>query len=85
MEFNIFFTDEALEDLNKLDEKNIKRIIKKLKWFSKQNDPLAFAKALKYDAIGEYRFRVGDYRVIFDVKKSKIIILRVGHRSSIYK
>ena len=33
-----------------------------------------------------YRLRVGDYRVIFDVQKEKLIILilTVGHRSKIY-
>jgi len=35
--------------------------------------------------IGTYRFRVGDYRVIFDVEGNEIIVLRVGHRREIYK
>lgn len=35
--------------------------------------------------LGSYRFRIGDYRVIFDIENDKIIILRVGHRAKIYK
>ncbi|MBC8254135.1 MAG: type II toxin-antitoxin system RelE/ParE family toxin [Ardenticatenia bacterium] len=35
--------------------------------------------------LGTYRFRVGDYRVIFDVEDDKVIILRVGHRRDIYR
>ncbi len=85
MEYNIVFTDEVLKDLDELDKQILNRIIKKLRWFSNQDNPLNFAKALKYDAIGQYRFRIGSYRVIFDIKKNKIIILRIGHRSVIYK
>ncbi|MFH1292318.1 MAG: type II toxin-antitoxin system RelE/ParE family toxin [bacterium] len=85
MAHNIVFTNESLEDLDRLDKKVINRIIKKLKWFVKQSEPINFAKRLKYDAIGQYRFRIGDYRVIFDNEKDKIKILRIGHRSSIYK
>ncbi len=35
--------------------------------------------------IGTYRFRIGDYRVIFDIYGEDIVILRIGHRRSIYK
>jgi len=85
MAYNIVFSDEALRDLDKMEKIIIDRIIKKIKWFALQDEPLDFAKRLKYDAIGQYRFRIGDYRVIFDSIKDKIIILRIGHRSSIYK
>ncbi len=30
--------------------------------------------------LGTYRFRVGDYRIVFDIEDTTIIILRVGHR-----
>jgi mRNA interferase RelE/StbE len=79
------FSNEAVKDLEKLDKKTAKRIIKKLKWFSEQDQPLFFAISLSYKTIGEYRYRIGDYRVIFDYQKEKIIILRIGHRSTIYK
>ena len=35
--------------------------------------------------LGEYRFRIGDYRVIFDTVKESIIILSIGHRKDIYQ
>lgn len=85
MAYKIVFSDEAMVDLDKLDKKVVLRIIKKTKWFVAQKNPLNFANHLKYDAIGQYRFRIGDYRVIFDCKVENIIVLRVGHRSTIYK
>lgn len=85
MAFDIVFTGEAMKDLDNLDKNILSRIIKKLEWFAKQDNPPDFAKRLQYDAIGQYRFRIGDYRVIFDCKDDNITILRVGHRSTIYK
>jgi mRNA interferase RelE/StbE len=35
--------------------------------------------------LGSYRFRIGDYRVIFDVEGANLIVLRVGHRREIYR
>jgi len=40
---------------------------------------------LIHPKIGTYRFRMGDYRVIFDTEDENIVILRIGHRRSIYK
>lgn len=85
MAFNIVFTDEAMKDLDGFDKKTLAIIIKKMEWFAKQDNPLDFAKRLQYDAIGQYRFRVGDYRVVFDCEGRNIKVLRIGHRSSIYK
>lgn len=33
----------------------------------------------------EYRLRVGDYRVLFDVVDDKIIVYRVKHRKDAYR
>jgi mRNA-degrading endonuclease RelE of RelBE toxin-antitoxin system len=34
--------------------------------------------------LGSYRFRIGDYRVIFDLEKEDMVILRIGNRLEIY-
>ncbi len=36
-------------------------------------------------SLGSYRFRIGDFRVIFDIEKDEIVVLRVGHRREIYR
>jgi mRNA interferase RelE/StbE len=81
----IVFTHSAFQQLKKLDKKIQKRIIKKLKFFASQKNPLQFAEPLRDRRFGQFRFRIGDYRVIFDVEKEKIIILKVGHRKDIYR
>ncbi len=60
-----------------------KRIAAKLKEYARE--PLRYAKKLISPKMGAYRFRIGDYRVIFDIEGENIVILRVGHRKSIYK
>jgi mRNA interferase RelE/StbE len=48
-------------------------------------DPLGYAKKMVDPSLGTYRFRIGDYRVIFDIEGEEIVILRVGHRKEIYR
>jgi mRNA interferase RelE/StbE len=46
---------------------------------------LRFAEKISDPILGEYRFRIGDYRVIFDIEENEIVVLKVGHRREIYK
>lgn len=45
------------------------------------------SRKLRYAAIGGYRLRVGDYRVLYDVhdEQREVVILRVMHRREIYR
>lgn len=61
------------------------RIMKKLEFYIGSGDPLCFAKRMPYSSFGEYRFRIGDYRVLFDVNDQGISILAIGHRKYIYR
>lgn len=79
------FKVQAVKDLKRLPKEIQKRIIKKLDFFISTSNPLNFAEKLINFEIGEYRFRIGDYRAIFDVEEERIIILTVGHRREIYK
>ncbi len=77
----------ALRELKKLSKPIQKRILNKLDFYLKSDDPLKFAEPLKDKTLGEFRFRIGDWRVIFDVnsKNNMIIILVIGHRKDIYR
>ncbi len=84
---NYYFKPSALRDLKKLPKNVSKRILDKLDFYLKQENPLKFAKPIKDKSLGDYRFRIGDYRAIFDYdsKQNIIIILKIGHRKNIYK
>jgi mRNA interferase RelE/StbE len=50
-----------------------------------KENPLQYAERLTDPELGGYRFRIGDYRIIFDVEGNDIIVLRASHRKEIYK
>jgi len=79
------FTPQAFKHLKKLPKDIQKRILKKLDFYSKQKDPLVFADFLIDSRLGRYRYRVGDYRIIFDLDNDQLIILTLGHRREIYR
>jgi mRNA interferase RelE/StbE len=79
------FTSPAAKDIKKLPPNIQKRIIKKLDYFVASSQPLSFAGRLTDYRIGSYRFRIGDYRVIFDLEDETLIILTLGHRKDIYR
>ncbi len=81
--YRVIFTQRALKDWKNLDKETQDRIAMKLKEFAKE--PFRYARKLIHPKIGTYRFRIGDYRVIFDIDDNNIVILRIGHRKSIYK
>jgi len=83
--YTLEFSPTALKELKKLPKNIQKQIITKLEYFLSANNPLLFASRLINFELGQYRFRVGDYRVIFDVTEEKIIVLSLGHRKDIYR
>lgn len=81
--FKILLTKRALKDLESIQDEMKKTIGLKLKELA--SDPMRYARKLSNPKIGTFRFRIGDYRIIFDIKDEEIIILRIGHRSKIYR
>ena len=81
--YKILITKRAIKDLERIDIKTKSRIGDKIKLLI--NDPIGNSKKLSASIIGTYRFRVGDYRIIFDIEDDKVIVLRIGHRKDIYK
>ena len=69
--------------LKKLDRKEREMILKKI--YSLRENPFRNLKRLQGDKL--WRLRVGDYRVIVDVIVSgnKIVVVRIGKRSNVYK
>lgn len=80
------FTLTAEREFFKLSPAIQKRIITKLEFYLSQADPLSFAKHISTPiSQATYRFRIGNYRLIFDCEIQGILVLRVGHRSEIYR
>jgi mRNA interferase RelE/StbE len=85
MAWRWLIVESASRDLKKLDRRIAERIAKKLDFWMESGEPLRFAENLTNSELGEYRFRVGNYRIIFEVDGENVVILAVGHRREIYK
>lgn len=86
--YSVKYSEKAKEHLEKFPQETVQRIINKISYYGNQADPLKFAKRIKNKEIGKFRFRIGDYRAIFDVDHSTapptITMLAIKHRKNVY-
>jgi len=79
--YSVEFKPKAIKELNKISKPNVIRILNKIE---------ALEKGLTGDIkqltnySPEYRLRVGNYRVLFEVEGQKIIIYHIKHRKEAY-
>jgi mRNA interferase RelE/StbE len=78
------FSAHADRQMRRLPADVQRQIIKKLDFFLSTPQPLRFADALVGREGKVYRFRITDYRVIFELNQGKIFITAVGPRDRIY-
>lgn len=87
MNYHVEFTKEALKQLKKMDKSNASLI---LGWIRKNlegcDNPRIHGKGLTANRSGQWRYRVGDYRIIAEIQDDKVIVLvlNIGHRREIY-
>ncbi len=87
MKYHVEFTKGALKQLKKMDKATSALI---LGWIRKNiencDDPRVHGKGLTANRSGQWRYRVGDYRIIAEIQDEKVLILvvNIGHRSEIY-
>ncbi len=81
----VIFSNRAFRQLSRIEKGAQQRIIEKINFYVSLKNPLKFADKLIDFQFGGWRFRVGNYRIIFDFKNDTIIILKIGHRKDVYK
>ena len=76
----------ATRELERLDKPIARRIAERINWLAANLDDIR-PEPYKGDLAGLYKFRVGDYRVIYEIlhDETMIVIHQVGHRSEIYR
>lgn len=88
MKYKVETTPRFDKEFRKLDHYT-KQIIKA--WINKNlvdcENPTLHGKMLKANYSGHWRYRIGDYRLIYLIEEEKLIItaLNIGHRKDIYK
>ena len=85
--YALVYSKEALKDLKELDNP-VSRVI--YAWLKKNidgcSDPRTHGKGLTANRSGQWRYRVGNYRIICKIEDDKVIVLvlTIGHRSTVY-
>lgn len=86
--YNVELSDRFKREFRKLD-KYTQKIIRA--WIDKNlvgcDNPRAHGKGLTANRSGQWRYRIGDYRLICSIEDERLVILAlsVGHRNEIYK
>ena len=86
--WDVVYSERALKELKKLDKHTAKWI---QAWIQKNligcTNPRAHGKGLTANRSGQWRYRIGDYRLLAEIQDDKLIILAlsVGHRREVYE
>jgi len=83
LDYKIEYKSSVIRDLKNLDRNAARRIIEHLeKNFSEGKEQ---GVPLSGQFKGLFRYRMGDYRVIYTKTRNGILVLRIARRSNIYK
>ena len=82
MQYKIEFKPRSLKDCRKIPKSELKRIFNNIEEMA--NNLKGDVKQLT-NFSPEYRLRVGDYRILFEIEEDKIIIYRIRQRKDAYR
>ncbi|NOY42940.1 MAG: type II toxin-antitoxin system RelE/ParE family toxin [Planctomycetes bacterium] len=82
MKYQVCFKPRSMKDLKKIPFKFRRQIVKKIEGVG---DNLAGDVKQLTNFTPEYRLRVGDYRVLFEIADGTIVVYRVRHRREAYR
>jgi mRNA interferase RelE/StbE len=81
VKYQIQFKPKAIKDLEKLSSQDRTRIMAKIE--AMKDNLQGDVKQLR-NFTPNYRLRVGNYRILFEVEEITLVIYRVKHRQNIY-
>ncbi len=87
--FQVLITPTFEKNFKKLDDPRVKdkflRVIEILERDPYNKEGKFQIKKLRNIKPGEWRFRIGDYRLRYDIEDDKVILHFIKHRKDIYK
>lgn len=83
--YKVAYLDSVEDDIKRLDKSTVKKILDRIETYLAK-DPKKLGKPLKGDFQGYWRYRWGDYRVIYKISEKEIlvIVLHISHRKEVY-
>lgn len=84
--YSVSWNISALDNLYKLTNKTAIKLKAKVELYLAQS-PKELGKLLTGKYKDLYRYRYGDYRIIYEIDKTnkRVIILKIGHRRGVYE
>jgi mRNA interferase RelE/StbE len=84
MLYTILYDEKVVKvDIPKIDKKEILDIKRGIEQ-KLTTHPEIFGKPLRTSLVGLRKLRIGNYRIIFEISKKKVIIFTIGHRRDVY-
>jgi len=82
--FEILFKESVWKDLKKVPENHLKRILSRIEKLKDNPRPNGCEKLTGQEL---YRVRQGKYRIVYSIQDTELTIwiIKVGHRSSVYR
>ena len=80
--YELLISNRFRRDLRSLDAETHRRILSALEVL--QQNPYQGSR-LTNVPIGQWRVRVGDYRIRYDIEGNRVLLYRVRHRKDIYR
>ena len=84
MEYKVIIKSSAQRDLDKLPNKEVSRIIRRISQLKNNPRPVGVQKLTDKEG---YRIRTGNYRFLFEIddKNKEVSVYRIKHRKEAYK
>jgi mRNA interferase RelE/StbE len=79
--YQVELKPRATRDLKTIDHSQARRVAEKIRLM--KNDLAGEVKRLT-NSTPEFRLRVGDYRILFEIEGDKVVVYRVRHRKDAY-
>lgn len=85
MPYAINYAPSAAKAISKLDKSTARRLLTAIE--SLATDPRPSGCIQLNGGAGEFRIRVGDYRIIYDIRDDEllVLVLSLGHRREMYR
>ncbi|MGJ9402215.1 type II toxin-antitoxin system RelE family toxin [Arthrobacter sp. KK5.5] len=85
MPYSISYVPSVAKTIRKLDKPTARRLLDAIGGLASDPRPPGCIQLKGGD--GEFRIRVGDYRIVYDVQDDELVVLvlRVGHRREVYR
>lgn len=86
MSFKVIWHQDALESLKRIEKPHRQKIYERVGEYLAKN-PVKLGKALTGNYAGIYRYRYGDYRILYvlDLEMQTMTVLEAGHRREVYR